>query len=160
MMDNTGWCSSLKARTQEPMQLCIGMHLTAIRGCSWGRWFGVRRWPNALHITRRAGTSGMTAAVIPNKKPPYVCTLIGHSHGTSKLLKETDSVITRQWEYQNTVQASGRPFAGCTYHMTTQLIHRFYPGWDKSYMPNVVCNVTPASEISWDQYLVYQYLHW
>lgn len=97
MMDNTGWCRSLKARTQESMQLCIRMHLTAIRGCSWGQWFGVRKWPSALHITRRAGTTGMTAAVIQNKKPLYVCTLTGHSHGTSKLLKEADSGNIRTW---------------------------------------------------------------
>lgn len=70
MMDNTGWCSSLKARTQELMQPCIRMHLTATRGCSWRWWFGVRKWPNALHITRRAGTTGMTAAIIQTKKPP------------------------------------------------------------------------------------------
>lgn len=88
-----------------------------------------------------------------NQKTLYVCTLIGHSHGTSKLLKEADSVITRQWKYQNMVWASGSPSAGRTYHMTTQLIHRFYPGWDKPNMPNVVCNVMPAFGISWDQYL-------
>lgn len=154
MTDNTCWFSSLKVRTQEVMQLCIRMHLTAVRECSWGQWFGVRKWPSALHITRRAGITGMTAAIIQTKKPLYVCTLIGQSHGTSKLLKEADSVITRQWKYQNMVWASGSPFTGCTYHMTTQLIHRFYPGWDKPNMPEVMHNEMPASGISWDQYLV------
>lgn len=87
------------------------------------------------------------------QKPLYICTLIGCSHGTSKLLKEADSVTTRQWEYQNMEWARGSPFAG-TNHMTTQLTHRFYPGWDKPNMPNVLCNVMPASGVSWDQCLV------
>lgn len=60
----------------------------------------------------------------------------------------------RQWEYQNMEWASGSPFAGCTKHMTTQLIHRFYPGWDKPNMPNVLCKAMSASGISWDQCLV------
>lgn len=63
-------------------------------------------------------------------------------------------MITRQWEYQNMVGAGGSPFAGGTYHMTTQLKHSFTPGWDKPNMPDVVCNEIPASGISWDQYPV------
>lgn len=79
------------------------------------------------------------------KPPPDIGTFIGRSRGTSKLLKETGSVITRQEEYSYMVAV---PPTGRTYHTTTQLIHALYPGWDKSNMPNVMFIVRLASGIS------------
>lgn len=79
------------------------------------------------------------------QKNPDTGTFIGRSRGTSKLLKETGSVITRQEEYSYMVAV---PPTGRTYHTTTQLIHALYPGWDKSNMPNVMFIVRLASEIS------------
>lgn len=59
-------------------------------------------------------------------------------------------MITRQWEYFHMIWLLAVPSAGHTYHRTSQLIHELYPGWDKSNMPNLLCNIMPASDISWE----------